>query len=90
MVNHAPMTQQLPNTQTGSINASFDHDHFPTPLPHPVKEALQDINNIIRNQGQQVSERLKKLQFTVLNAVSNLQGRVDSLETQFSRLESMW
>ncbi len=41
VANHAePRKQQSPNTQTGSINASIDHDNCPTPPPRPVKEAL--------------------------------------------------
>ncbi len=59
VVNHAESwTQQSPKTQTGSINASIDHDNFLTSPPRPIKEALQDTNNqindlrnIIGNQG---------------------------------------
>ncbi len=96
VVNHAePRTQQSPNTQIGSINASIDHDNFLTLPPRSDNEALRDINNqindlrnIIGNQGQQVSERLENPQSIISSAVVNLQDRVNNHETQFGRLES--
>ncbi len=53
-----------------------------------INNQINDLRNIIGNQGQQVSERLEKRQSTVSSAMSNLQGGLDSLETQFGRLES--
>ncbi len=66
-------------TQMWSIMQNQEHNNQPT-------NDLFYQCSILGNQSLQVSERLEKLLFTVLSAVSNLQGRGDSIETLESKV----